>query len=465
MLKRYHQTVGDLLRVVDTSVVLAAWLAAYWVRFYASPFEVTKGQPDFGTYAAMCPLIAVLWLASFAWSRVYGSGRLTSLVEELKTVLRAHGVALLLFIAVTYAFEDYKYSRLVMMYFAVLAGLGIVVFRLLLRVTLRHLRAKGRNLRYVLAIGEGPTLEAIVRRFDTFPELGLRVIGVITSDRTLERVADKPVLGELHQVREILARVRADEVLICPRPGRQHDLYPVLELLRDETVDVRLVPDVLPYVALGCDIESFDGMPVVHLNHSPLVGSAAWVKRALDVVLASLALVIFAPLMVVIAVLIKLTSKGPILYAQERMGLDGRTFQMLKFRSMRVDAEEVGGARWATASDERRTPIGAILRKTSLDELPQLWNVLRGDMSLVGPRPERPVFVNQFRASIPHYMLRHKVKSGITGWAQVNGWRGDTSLARRIECDLFYIRNWSLALDLKILTMTLWKGFIHKNAY
>jgi Undecaprenyl-phosphate glucose phosphotransferase len=222
---------------------------------------------------------------------------------------------------------------------------------------------------------------------------------------------------------------------------------------------------VLPYVALGCDIENFDGLPVVHLNHSPLVGSAVWIKRALDVVLASLALILFAPLMLVIAILIKLTSKGPILYAQERMGLDGRTFQMLKFRSMRVDAEEVGGARWATAGDERRTPIGAILRKTSLDELPQLWNVLRGDMSLVGPRPERPVFVNQFRSRIPHYMLRHKVKSGITGWAQVNGWRGDTSLVRRIECDLFYIRNWSLALDLKILTMTLWKGFIHRNAY
>jgi hypothetical protein len=352
VLKRYHQTVGDLLRIVDTSVVLGAWLAAYWVRFYASPFEVTKGMPEFGTYAAMCPAIAVLWLTSFAWARVYGSGRLSSLVEELKNVLKAHGVALLLFIAVTYAFEEYKYSRLVMMYFAVLAAVALVASRLITRISLRRLRAKGRNLRYVLAVGEGPTLEEIVRRFDAYPELGLRVVGVVTSESGLERVADKPVLGELHQVREILARVRADEVLICPGPRRQHALYTVLELLRDETVDVRLVPDVLPYVALGCDIENFDGLPVVHLNHSPLVGSAVWIKRALDVVLASLALILFAPLMLVIAILIKLTSKGPILYAQERMGLDGRTFQMLKFRSMRVDAEEVGGARWATAGDE-----------------------------------------------------------------------------------------------------------------
>jgi Undecaprenyl-phosphate glucose phosphotransferase len=353
-----------------------------------------------------------------------------------------------------------------MLYFATLAGVGIAVFRLALRISLRRLRAKGRNLRYVLAIGGGPTLETLVRRFDSFPELGLRVIGVVTSESSaLERVAEKPVLGKLHQLREILARVRADEVLICPMPGRQDDVYTVLELLQDETVDIRLVPDVLPYVTLGCDVEDFDGMPVVHLNNSPLVGSAAWAKRAIDLVLALLALIVFAPLMALIAILIKATSRGPVLYAQERMGLDGRTFQMLKFRSMRVDAEKGRGAQWATASDDRRTSIGAILRRTSLDELPQFWNVLRGDMSLVGPRPERPVFVNQFRTRIPHYMLRHKVKSGITGWAQVNGWRGNTCLARRIECDLFYIRNWSLALDLKILTMTLWKGFIHKNAY
>jgi exopolysaccharide biosynthesis polyprenyl glycosylphosphotransferase len=181
--------------------------------------------------------------------------------------------------------------------------------------------------------------------------------------------------------------------------------------------------------------------------------------------LSALALVVLSPLLFLIAALVKLTSPGPVLYSQERMGLDGRSFRMWKFRSMRVDAEARTGAVWAQASDGRRTAFGTFLRKTSLDELPQLWNVLRGDMSLVGPRPERPVFVQRFRKEIPYYMLRHKVQAGITGWAQVNGWRGNTSLDRRIECDLFYIRNWSYALDLKILTLTLWKGFIHKNAY
>jgi Undecaprenyl-phosphate glucose phosphotransferase len=248
-------------------------------------------------------------------------------------------------------------------------------------------------------------------------------------------------------------------------PAQSQELDRLLDLLKDETIDVRLVPDVHRYVTLGCEIEDFDGLPIVRINDSPVMGWGGIAKRATDAVASALLLLMLSPLLVLIAVLIKLTSRGPILYVQERMGLDGRSFAMLKFRSMRVDAEAQTGAVWAHASDNRRTAFGTFLRKTSLDELPQLWNVLRGDMSLVGPRPERPVFVSKFRKEIPHYMLRHKVRAGITGWAQVNGWRGNTSLDRRIECDLFYIRNWSYALDLKILTMTIWKGFIDKNAY
>jgi len=196
-----------------------------------------------------------------------------------------------------------------------------------------------------------------------------------------------------------------------------------------------------------------------------VIGWGALAKRVTDIVASAAALVILSPLLGLIALGVRLTSPGPVLYVQERMGLDGHSFRMLKFRSMRIDAEHESGAVWARADDNRRTAFGTLLRKTSLDELPQLWNVLCGDMSLVGPRPERPIFVQKFRDQIPHYMLRHKVRAGITGWAQVNGWRGNTSLDRRIECDLFYIRHWSYMLDLKILTMTLWKGFIDKNAY
>jgi Undecaprenyl-phosphate glucose phosphotransferase len=466
MLRRYQRTIGDLFRLLDACVVVIAWLLAYWVRFYASPFEVTKGMPEFGTYAALSPLVVVLWMVVFSLKRVYESRRMVGRLDEVLLVLKSHGLALLFFIALTYLFEDYKYSRLVMAYFAVMGAAGLAAFRIAVRNTLRGMRARGYNLRHVLAVGEGPTLELLIQRLDAFPELGLRVVGVVTSEGSdVKSLAGKRVLGNFRHIREVIARVKADEVLISLEASRQHEVDVVLDLLQDETIDIRLAPDLHRYVTLGCEVEDFDGMPVVRLNDSPLVGSAAYAKRFTDLLLSLLALLTFAPVMLLVALLIKLTSRGPVLYGQERMGLDGRTFRMLKFRSMRVDAETRGGAVWASAGDARCTAIGALLRKTSLDELPQFWNVLRGDMSLVGPRPERPVFVSQFRGEIPHYMLRHKVKSGITGWAQVNGWRGNTSLRARIECDLFYIKNWSLSLDLKILTMTVWKGFVHKNAY
>jgi len=212
-------------------------------------------------------------------------------------------------------------------------------------------------------------------------------------------------------------------------------------------------------------IEDFEGVPIIHLRESPLFGWNGVLKRGLDLVVGGVALVVLSPVLMIVASAVKLTSPGPTLLRQERMGLDGRAFSMLKFRTMRSDAEAESGPVWATPDDDRRTRVGAVLRRFSLDELPQLFNVLRGDMSLVGPRPERPVFVETFRHRIPGYMLRHKVKAGMTGWAQINGWRGNTSLEKRIEYDLYYIERWSLGFDLAILLKTIWRGFLSKQAY
>jgi Undecaprenyl-phosphate glucose phosphotransferase len=470
MLKRHQHTFGYLYRLTDAGVVVLAWLASYWIRFDLPPvlsfLSVKKGLPDFTTYAALVPLIAALWIVIFTSQRVYESKRLRGLASELLGVLKAHALALLTFIAITYLFEEYRYSRLVVLYFALLAGAGLVLFRIGLRSALRSMRARGFNLRHVLAVGEGAALEHLIERLEAYPELGLRVRGVITDDfgaRT--QFCGRPIVGRYDDVVTVLRNGGVDEVLIALPPSCGDRLDRLLELLKDETLDVGIVPDVHRYVTLGCEVEEFDGLPVVRINDSPVMGGAALAKRATDATLSAFLLIALSPLLFLIAIVVKLSSKGPVLYAQERMGLDGRKFSMLKFRSMRVDAEATSGAVWCSKTDPRRTRLGTFLRKTSLDELPQLWNVLRGDMSLVGPRPERPVFVEKFRSEIPHYMLRHKVRAGITGWAQVNGWRGDTSLDRRIECDLFYIRNWSYLLDLKILTMTLWRGFINKNAY
>ncbi len=466
MLKRYHQTVGITFRAVDACVIAAVWLFSYWSRFHLPVIQVTKGFPAFSRYAALTPLIVILWQVVFASAKLYHSQRMLRRTHEAFLVLRAHLLAMVFFVSLTYLFTEYQYSRGVMLYFGVLGGVALLSLRLAVRNFLRAIRKRGRNIRTAMIIGEGAAVETLIWKLKRFPEIGILVQGVIVPpDFTATTVQGAAVLGNFTRIAGILRENKPDQILISLPRRHANELDTILRELKDETVDIQLVPDIQDYVTLGCAIEDFDGMPIVKLNDSPLDGINAIFKRITDFLLGLLGMIIISPLLIFIALLVKLTSRGPIFYAQERCGLDGRTFKMWKFRSMRVDAEDSTGAVWAKKDDERRTPIGSFLRATSIDELPQLWNVVRGEMSLVGPRPERPVFVDKFRGEVPHYMLRHKVKAGITGWAQVNGWRGDTSLEQRIECDLYYIRNWSYSLDLKILVLTLWKGFVNKNAY
>jgi Undecaprenyl-phosphate glucose phosphotransferase len=354
----------------------------------------------------------------------------------------------------------------VLIYFGALGALGLFLSRPALHALLRLIRQNRAPAANVLLVGYEGALELLIERIFRFPELGWRIAGVLLpAGSQATTVAGHPVLGYLDDTQRALRETQAQRVLIALGRQQWAELERVLVSIQDETVDIQVVPDVHEFSTLNCAVEDFDGLPVVSINESPLLGWRAVTKRATDIVLSALALMVGAPVFAFIAVAVKVTSPGPIFYGQERVGLDGRRFKMYKFRSMRVDAEASSGAIWAKAGDDRRTPIGALLRATSLDELPQFWNVFVGHMSLVGPRPERPVFVNQFRHQISHYMLRHRVKAGVTGWAQVNGWRGDTSLDERILCDLYYIRHWSYLFDLKILFLTVWKGFVNKNAY
>lgn len=451
MLKRYQSIIGGLFRITDLLVISAAWLAAYFFRFFVPLIEVTKGFPKFSTYLSLLPLILFLWMIVFNSLRVYQPKRMLRRTDEALLLLKSHFFALMMFLTLTYLISEYRYSRVVMIYFGLIGAIGLVVFRLILRNAVRIIHRSGKLTRSILAVGEGKSLEELIHRLERFPELGFRLVGTVS--------------GDYSKLSDYLKKNQVDQVLVALPHHQSAQLEQVLSAIKDETIDIKLVPDLQAYIALGCEVEEFDGIPILNLNDSPLEGWWFVAKRVTDIVLSLIALVILSPIMLLVALAIKLTSRGPILYSQERMGLDGRVFRMYKFRSMKVDAESKTGAVWAQQNDDRRTPIGTFLRTTSLDELPQFWNVFVGDMSLVGPRPERPVFVSQFRGEIPHYMLRHKVKAGITGWAQINGWRGNTSLERRIECDLYYIRNWSYLFDLKILFYTLWRGFIHKNAY
>jgi Undecaprenyl-phosphate glucose phosphotransferase len=466
MLKRYHQIVGGVFRVIDACVIGGTWILAYYLRFDLPFIAITKGLPRLTKYAALTPLVMILWALVFSGMKVYQSRRMLRRTHEVHLILRSHGVALLFFITLTYLFSEYKYSRGVMFYFGVSGGFLLVAFRLSLRNVLREIRRRGYNLRHLLVVGEGAALETLIQRVDKFPELGCRVVGAVVHEKSSAKsVGGKPVIGRFGDVGRLVHMRGIDQVMISLPRSQYGDLDRVLDALKDETADLQLIPDIHEYVTLGCEIEDFDGLPIVNLNDSPLAGWGRLLKRLTDFTVSAIALLVFSPVLLFIALAVRLSSAGPIFYVQERMGLDGRTFKMLKFRSMRIDAEKETGAVWAKPNDDRKTTVGSLLRATSLDELPQFWNVLMGDMSLVGPRPERPVFVQQFRHQIPHYMLRHKVKAGITGWAQVNGWRGNTSLDRRIEFDLYYIRNWSYGMDWKILVMTVWKGLINKNAY
>jgi Undecaprenyl-phosphate glucose phosphotransferase len=466
MSPRYKSIVNVLFRATDALVASGAWLAAYYARLLSPRFG-QKDLPVFSTYASLAPLILLLWAGVFSFLGVYQSGRMRGRKGEVFLIWRAHATALLIFAALAFLINEYRYSRLVMLYFAVFGAFALAVFRVSLRTVLRALRRRGYDVRRVVIVGGGEAVRKLVERFSWYPELGMGVAGLVTRDGAAPSWggASVPILGRFSDIVRVVESKQPNEVFIALATHEQSELDGLLGRLRDATVSVLVIPDVQGHVALGCHVEHIEGMAVIRLNEAPMESWQSLAKRCIDATLSAIGIVVLSPLLLLIVAGVKLTSPGPVLYAQERVGLDGQTFRMYKFRSMRADAEAESGAGWTTKEDRRRTAFGTFLRKTSLDELPQLWNVLVGHMSLVGPRPERPVFVQQFRQQIPDYMFRHKVKAGITGWAQVNGWRGDTSLTERTACDLYYIRNWSLDLDLKILLLTLWKGFVNKNAY
>jgi len=343
---------------------------------------------------------------------------------------------------------------------------ALAIERVAFRETLRYLRRKGYNLRYALIAGTGELAKDVLKRIELHPELGLKVAGFLSnpeSQTTNSEVHGVPVIGAYRDIQKIVSEKDIDQVIIA-LPVEQHALtVELLKEIRNEMVDIKVVPDICEFITLRGGIDELDGLPIISLQDTPLYGWNIVIKRGADILFSIAILIASSPLMILTALLIKITSAGSIFYKQERMGMDGTKFFVYKFRTMIANAEERTGPVWAKEGDVRRTDVGAFLRRTNLDELPQLFNVLKGNMSIVGPRPERPVFVEQFRKSIPQYMLRHKMKAGITGWAQVNGWRGNTSIEKRIEYDLYYIENWSLMFDIKIILMTMWKGF--KNAY
>jgi exopolysaccharide biosynthesis polyprenyl glycosylphosphotransferase len=364
----------------------------------------------------------------------------------------------------SFVFRGYDYSRLAIGLFWAFSIVAVSLSRAVFREALRVARRHGYNLRYAVVVGGGELATEVMRVLRRRPDVGIEVLGVLSDKRDVP-ARDARWLGGVEEIRSVLDRLSVDSVFIALPHDDYARLGTVLNGIGDDPVAIHFVPDVVSLASLRSGVEEFESIPFIHLRESPLYGWNRLLKRIVDLGLGAFALAVLAPVMIGIAVALRVLQGRPVLYRQERMGLDGQRFRMLKFRTMRPDAEDASGPVWARADDPRRTRLGAWLRRWSLDELPQLLNVLRGEMSLVGPRPERPTFVQEFRKNVPGYMLRHKVKAGITGWAQINGWRGNTSVAKRIEYDLYYIERWSLFFDLKILVLTLWLGFRNRNAY
>jgi len=467
VIRKTTRRIAVALLVSDVAATLVALAAAYFLRFRLEIIPIQYGIPDAGLYYRLFPLMALLWPAVYYFYGLYQVRRNRSRVEEGLAVLGATGLATLVLAGLATFYRGFSYSRAVFLLFFALDVVLVFAGRTAIRRYLEEAWRHGVGVRHVLVVGAGRLGHAVVEKLHEHPEAGLRAVGFLDDDPAKQgtRFLEVPVLGPTSDAARIVEERGADTVFLALPLEAHRTMFAVLQEVGRTIADVRVVPDLLQYITFRAGVEDLDGLPVVHLTQVPLTGWMSLVKRGLDLAISGTALVALSPVYAAIAAAIRLTDGPPVLYRQRRMGLDGRPFDILKFRSMVVGAEEVSGPTWASPDDVRRTRLGAFLRRWSLDELPQLVNVLRGEMSLVGPRPERPEFVREFKEKFPQYMLRHRVRAGITGWAQVHGWRGNTSLSKRIEYDLYYIENWSLALDIKILWMTLRHGLRHRNAY
>lgn len=455
MLKQHNQLIVTLLIVADACAVSVAWLASYWLRFAYLP--APKGvAPLDEKYLPILPLVVVAHLLIFYRLRLYTPRRDRTVLGETRDIVKAFIVAVVAVILIDYALpQSNKISRQFIATYAVFGTTCFALFRGTARVILRLLRSRGWNRRSAAVVGTGRAAQKLLHALRHNSWTGVEVRYFVGEGEPLERgkLRGIPVHGPLDRLRDIVDRNPVDQVFVALPAERADRVDDVLTALETSMADVRLVPEINPAYAMKPSVTELDGVPILSLRQTPLVGWNAVLKRGFDLVIGSICMLIASGPMLVIALLVKLGSPGPVLYRQRRMGLDGYEFTMLKFRTMRIDAEADGPV-WSESNDPRRTPIGRFLRRTSLDELPNLFNVLRGDMSLVGPRPERPEFIAQFKDQVPRYMLRHKMKAGMTGYAQVKGLRGATSLRKRVQHDVHYICNWSLGLDLRILAQT-----------
>ena len=457
---------------LDAVVGLVAAFLVYEFRFHVYPSYIPGGEePDPNHYLAAAPLLVLGTLSIFFLLGVYRQRRGLEFIDELLAVLWGMGgVALAGFAAIGLYREGvagFTYSRLTFVYWLVAATIGILTARFLLRRYLVGRRARGLGAERAVVVGWGASADLLVQRIRMFPSYGYRLLGVLTDDMEPgSQVAGTKVLGRIADLERVAQGRDVDVVFIALPDVDQNETMRVVERCRGFDVDIRILPGIMQLMSGPVTADQIDGIPLIQIRRGlEIQGPKTTLKRGFDLCVAGLGLVLISPVLALLTLLVKLTSPGPVFIHQERVGMHGRPFQTHKFRSMRENAEDESGPVWATAEDPRRTAVGKWLRRFSLDELPQLWNIVAGEMSLVGPRAERPSFVCEFSERLPRYDDRHLVRPGLTGWAQANDLRGHTPVEERLIYDLYYIENWSLAFDVKIILLTLGRVWTHKNAY
>ncbi|MFU0826235.1 MAG: Undecaprenyl-phosphate glucose phosphotransferase [Lachnoclostridium sp.] len=472
MINDNQKTFNRIHVIVDAFLLVLSYVISYYLRFYSPLRFLIKWDPNAGfyslyQYASILTFLVPGYLIIYYLCNLYTPKWILSSRDSLWNVTKANFFGTLYFTFLLYAVKEINYSRFLIALFFVNNIILDSVFRAILYYSLKAARKKGYNLKHILLVGYSRAAEAYIDRILDNPQWGYYIHGIL-DDNMESGYAYKniKVIGTIEDLLEILPQNKLDEIAITLSIEEYSKLGRIVGICEKSGVHTKFIPDYQDFFPTVPYTEDLDGLPVINIRNVPLSNTFnRFVKRVVDLVGCIIALIIFAIPMIVVAIIIKATSPGPVIFTQVRVGRHNKEFKMYKFRSMEIQPEASEKKAWTTFNDPRVTKIGKIIRKTSIDELPQLFNVLKGDMSLVGPRPERPYFVEKFKEEIPRYMIKHQVQPGMTGWAQIKGYRGDTSIRKRIECDLYYIENWSLGLDFKILFLTIFKGFINKNAY
>ena len=453
--------------LIDTIVLVLSYFLAWLIRFVGPMAATAVRTRSFQQYMMMLILIIPVYLLLYQAFILYTPMRMQGRRLVLANIIKANSLGLLILMFTFYMIDEGDYSRSTYIMFYVINIILQWCVRMLIFTLLRDMREKGLNQKQMICVGYSRAAEEYIDRVLANPQWGYVIRGIL-DDNVAAGTEYKgiKVLGRIANLNIILPENRLDEIAITLGLSEYYRLEEIVALCEKSGVHTKFIPDYNKIIPTKPYTEDILGLPVINIRYVPLNNTFnALVKRAMDIVGSIVGIIVTSPLMLLMCLIIKLTSPGPLIYKQERVGLHNQTFWMYKFRSMEVQPEAEEKKAWTVKNDPRVTPIGKFMRHTSIDELPQLFNILKGNMSLVGPRPERPFFVEKFREEIPRYMVKHQVRPGLTGWAQVNGYRGDTSIRKRIECDLYYIENWSIRLDIKIIFLTFFKGFINKNAY